>query len=79
MSAYNTHISLSFLQVTSVQMWRIFPPKDLQKYGAQNTHAPIFLQKYMFAQVISLLSINLISINLLSSYDITIYLLMKSQ
>ena len=21
-------------------MWRIFPPKDLDKYGAQNTHAP---------------------------------------
>ena len=25
------HISLSFLWVTSVQMWRIFPPKDLEK------------------------------------------------
>ena len=23
-------------------MWRVFPPKDLEKYGAQNTHAPIF-------------------------------------
>ena len=23
-------------------MWRIFPPKDLDKYGAQNTHAPFF-------------------------------------
>ena len=23
-------------------MWRVFPPKELEKYGAQNTHAPIF-------------------------------------
>ena len=23
-------------------MWRIFPPKDLDKYGAQNTHVPFF-------------------------------------
>ena len=26
------------------KMWRIFPPKDLEKYGAQNTHASIFFQ-----------------------------------
>ena len=26
-------------------MWWIFPPKNLEKYGAQNTHAPIFFKK----------------------------------
>ena len=73
------HISLSFLLVTSVQMWRIFPPKDLEKIRRLKYACANFLKKYIFAQVISLLSINLISINLLSSCDITIYLLMKSQ
>ena len=56
-----------------------FPAKKPRKNTAPKIRMRQFLKKYMFAQVISLLSINLISINLLSSCDITIYLLMKSQ
>ena len=35
------------LTVNAVQMLSIFPPKDLEKYGAQNTHAPCFLKKFL--------------------------------
>ena len=32
-------------------MWWIFPPKNLEKYGVQNTHAPIFFfLKYIYCQ-----------------------------
>ena len=28
--------------------WKIFPPKNLEKYGAQNTHAPNFFFVCLF-------------------------------
>ena len=34
-----------FLQLISFQKFLIFPPKNLEKYGAQNTHAPFFFKK----------------------------------
>ena len=38
-------------------MWRIFPPKDLEKkYGAQNTHAPIFLKIINIADKVNIYS-----------------------
>ena len=37
----------SINMVTSVQTASIFPPKNLEKYGAQNTHAPYFFKKFL--------------------------------
>ena len=37
-------------------MWRIFPPKDLEKYDAQNTHAPIFLKIINIADKVNIYS-----------------------
>ena len=35
-------------------MWQIFPPKNLEKYGAQNTHAPFFFFFLIFDVAISI-------------------------
>ena len=43
----------------------IFPPKNLEKYGAQNTHAPDFFLKFNFT--------NKVNIFQLLSYCIVIY------
>ena len=50
-------------------MWRVFPPKDLEKYGAQNTHAPIF---FFFNRVV------FIRYNLPTEQKIVIFRLLRS-
>ena len=68
MSAYNTHISLSFLQVTSVQMWRIFPPKDLEKIRRpKDACANFFTKIYVCAGHISV-------VNKLNIYQLVVLL-----
>ena len=32
----------------------IFPPKNLEKYGAQNTHAPDFFIKFNFTNKVNI-------------------------
>ena len=58
------------LKLTSVQMWLIFPPKDLENSAPKNTHAPFFFFDRSCTQANIVKLINFIFISTLSSFSL---------